>query len=132
MNDGPIPQLLDILSGVGNCCLWWLWRGRGTLHQLHKIMAINLLHDPKAATAMVSDAFQVLAAPRIGLSWRGRERELQQRTQPNCSFPAPSNHNTVIANYTNTQSEPAPPGGETGVVVHNFRMVILDGLSGVR
>lgn len=63
MNDGPVAKLLDILFGVGDCCLWCLrLRGRA-FHQLHKIMAKNLLHNPKATSAVVSDAFQVLASP---------------------------------------------------------------------
>lgn len=63
MNDGPVAKLLNVLLGVGDCCLWRL-AGRGSaFHQLHKVMAVNLLHDPKATSAMVANAFQVLASP---------------------------------------------------------------------
>lgn len=63
VRDSPVSKLLNILSGVGDCCLWCLtWRW-GAFHQLHKIVAKNLLHNPKATSAVVSDAFQVLASP---------------------------------------------------------------------
>ena len=62
MDDGPAAKLLIIVLGVVNCCLGLFGWGRGSFHQLYKIVAIDLLHNAKATSAMVTDLLQALAS----------------------------------------------------------------------
>lgn len=79
VGDSPASKLLNVLLGVFHGRLWWLWGRWRSFHQLHEIMAIHLLHDPKATSPVVANAFLALASPRVGLSYRGKKKKDERK-----------------------------------------------------
>lgn len=73
VNDGAVPQLLHVLLGLVEVGLLLHFRGQ-PLYQLHKVVAVYFVHDPKPAPAMNPDAFQIHPLPREGLSCQADRR----------------------------------------------------------
>lgn len=63
VDDGPVLQLFYVLLGLVKRCVL-LHRGRRAFNKLHKVMTVHLVHDAEHASAVVADAFQVLAFTR--------------------------------------------------------------------
>lgn len=74
VDDGPVLEPLDVLFGLVQARLL-LHTGRGALHQLHKVMTVNFVHDAKHASAVVTDPLQVPAFAGEGLGCRRRNRD---------------------------------------------------------
>lgn len=68
-DDGPVLQLFYVLLGLVKWCVL-LHCGRRTFYKLHKVMAVHLVHDAEHASAVVADAFQILAFTRERLGCR--------------------------------------------------------------
>lgn len=67
MDDGSVLEVLDVLFGLvkARLLLRFGWRA---LHQLHKVVTVDFVHDAKHPAAVVTDPLQVLPFAGIGLS----------------------------------------------------------------
>lgn len=78
VDDGSPLQTLDVLFGLVEARLL-LPLGRRAFHQLHKVVAINSVHDAEHAPAVVTDSLQVHPFTRVRLSCRrGDGREINR------------------------------------------------------
>ena len=73
VDDGSVLETLDVLFGLVKARLLHRF-GRRALHQLDKVVTVNLIHDAQHPAAVVADPLQVLPFAGEGLSWRERDR----------------------------------------------------------
>lgn len=66
MDDGSVLEVLDVLLGLVEARLL-LGSGRRPLHQLHKVVTVDSVHDAAHPPAVVTDPLQVLPFAGEGL-----------------------------------------------------------------
>lgn len=72
VDDGSVLEALDVLFGLVKARLLHRF-GQRALHQLDKVVTVNLVHDAQHPAAVVTDPLQVLPFAGVGLSCRWRD-----------------------------------------------------------